>query len=869
MAPKDIYTFSSSSPRPFTTYNMSSPLPSPSDIFTKKVHVFRAGSRAIPTPQNATASFTNASRLPKLDNLQGGDTIRSFRLGAEDDDLLDMKDATKVAKPESQKSAAHNDEGDVHGKVAKKHRKTAAKEDDATTNVAEIEKSRKSRIKKVEEEPGVDGAVKGKAPRKSRAKKVEGEANPTKDKAVRKPRAKKADGGTQMKLRKAQVTKASTSKAEDGSTKTKNGIAIEDDPFANSLDYGLVEAVKRRTNWTPPPPTVETTPLAAPTPVNLLDGRLSSGCSKASVEKSNVFQDLFGSFGFRKLGSDATTNVLTDGAGTRKRKLIELVKTNISTSTTAPAPKAKAPKKKARTITQLATSAYADEDEEPAKPAPLLQYFPLKSTDRITSDGFKIPPKPRSKSPVKGGKGTAQAPILLSPESALKQVSNQDFLFGTSSQLAREESPTFLRDIHAAMQASNEMDDNDPFMSPTQFGAKDKTIRMMNRNLWSAAARDGSGKLLDVETVDLAVSPAVRRHCSTSAAPERDCSQARQDDSKTWHDVAELAEALTQKATADDSSKSIGPVETAIRLELLSSPSSIAKPSAQPATQSKAVSLKTVKIAVGKPSKALKAKDLGKPDFEAYTMAKLAKEVASYHFKPVKSRDQMIKLLEKCWEGKQRIAMGDISTNLPISSPNKKSKSVNQPPASSQAQAASPKRPRGRPKTDSTATPSPKQRTKTASVAAALSRARKLQKKAEALDEISDSDTAPAPSPPRRHPSQIGTPPLPLQLSSSASVDTRELSPTASQIRLFKYITTAVKSAPPSTDSSNPSWHEKILLYDPIILEDLTVWLNTGALEKAGWDGEVDPKEVKKWCESKSICCLWKENLRGGPRSRY
>jgi hypothetical protein len=52
-------------------------------------------------------------------------------------------------------------------------------------------------------------------------------------------------------------------------------------------------------------------------------------------------------------------------------------------------------------------------------------------------------------------------------------------------------------------------------------------------------------------------------------------------------------------------------------------------------------------------------------------------------------------------------------------------------------------------------------------------------------------------------------------------------------------------------------------------LEDLTVWLNTGALEKAGWDGEVDPKEVKKWCESKSICCLWKENLRGGTRSRY
>jgi len=150
-----------------------------------------------------------------------------------------------------------------------------------------------------------------------------------------------------------------------------------------------------------------------------------------------------------------------------------------------------------------------------------------------------------------------------------------------------------------------------------------------------------------------------------------------------------------------------------------------------------------------------------------------------------------------------------------------------------------------------------------------LARARKPENKSQELDEISDSDAAQTPSPPRRHPSQAGTPPLPLQLSSSASIDSRELSPDSAQARVFKYITTAVKTAPPSNDSSNPSWHEKILLYDPIILEDLTVWLNTGALQNAGWDGEVHPKEVKKWCGSKSICCLWKENLRGGARSRY
>jgi hypothetical protein len=59
-----------------------------------------------------------------------------------------------------------------------------------------------------------------------------------------------------------------------------------------------------------------------------------------------------------------------------------------------------------------------------------------------------------------------------------------------------------------------------------------------------------------------------------------------------------------------------------------------------------------------------------------------------------------------------------------------------------------------------------------------------------------------------------------------------------------------------------------MLLYDPIIVEDLTLWLNLGQLGKVGHDGEVSPAAVKKWCESRSICCLWKVNLRGKERKR-
>lgn len=144
----------------------------------------------------------------------------------------------------------------------------------------------------------------------------------------------------------------------------------------------------------------------------------------------------------------------------------------------------------------------------------------------------------------------------------------------------------------------------------------------------------------------------------------------------------------------------------------------------------------------------------------------------------------------------------------------------------------------------------------------------KKSKKLAPPEDIDDSDAPVTPSPPRRQSSQIKTPPLPLRLSTADDAEAA-LSANSSQKLLFGHITRAIKTAERSSDPQNPSWHEKILMYDPIVLEELTLWLNTGALEKQGWDDEVEPKEVKKWCESKSICCLWRESLRNGARSRY
>ena len=58
-------------------------------------------------------------------------------------------------------------------------------------------------------------------------------------------------------------------------------------------------------------------------------------------------------------------------------------------------------------------------------------------------------------------------------------------------------------------------------------------------------------------------------------------------------------------------------------------------------------------------------------------------------------------------------------------------------------------------------------------------------------------------------------------------------------------------------------------MYDAIVLEDLATWLNTVGLGRVGVDEEIHALEVRSWCEANSVCCLWKENLRGGKRGRY
>ncbi|TGO52174.1 hypothetical protein BOTNAR_0332g00140 [Botryotinia narcissicola] len=905
-------------------------------IKQKKAPNLQRGSGTAYIPLDATATFTTASTLSRRGSsgsLRGFNTAQSLATTTEHDG----NGRKKTAKPRApRKPAAKKEDGPIE-KVTKAPRKTTKKKDENTAEEVVVgivegveassltipeKKPRKSRAKKADdlggtgEDEDITGAivtddskaavekkarkpsvkksddvtgegVKEKAPRKPRAKKTNDEAGSEsvpKEKAVRKPRAKKTDGDTiaQLKMPKGKVTKTTnapipdkieTPKADKVSKHFASNPVVED--ILAEEGFGLAEAVKRRKNWTPP--------KSNQVLVDYDDSPEAGGSGS-----NQGFTELLGSFGFSSSEANSIEKRISSGvsngaAATRKRKLIEMVNTNIPTAISTKAAKEKAVKKKPRTLTDLATSAYATTEDDNIidnAPAPLLQYFPNTASGELTGDGFKMPPKPRSKSPVKGlsksKKGSAEEPILLSPESALKQVGNQDFVFGTSSQLAREDSPSLLRDLHDAMQESNELDDyDDPFISPhTKIDEKAKAVITAKRNLWSIAARDDHGDLMDVETVDLAHTPVAK--LDRIILSQKPSSSWITPAKNEWFDIDEIED--NRPPSTQVPVRQMGPIEMAISLELSNSP-------LQPKTSTKDVSTSSPRkkntkasVAKGTPEKTTAAK---MPDYESFTTPQLSREIQKYKFKQIKSRKKMIDLLVQCFESQNRPALGVLQGNIPITSqePSEISKAVASSSTRVELNISSSQRGRGQ-STKNTTTTKSKAKSKakskiTDSVAISemdsdtslseLRTPKKSKKGKQPIEDVSDFDHPMTPLPLQRSPSQIRKAYKALELSPAKNDQDDE----AQQAQLFTHIYTAITSAPPSQEHSKPSWHEKILLYDPIVLEDLASWLNTGALGKVDWDGEVAPKEVKRWCESKSICCLWKENQGGGARSRY
>ncbi|KAI9172207.1 Structure-specific endonuclease subunit SLX4 [Paramyrothecium foliicola] len=688
----------------------------------------------------------------------------------------------------------------------------------------------------------------------------------------------------------------------------------------------LESAMARKLNWTPP---------TNKTIVDLKSSPDPNG-SPSDWQKASVFRSLSETYGCKEaVNSVEEPPKKITYTVVKKRKLIELVPVKSAAESKPAEPaevsekpitKRKAPKKKPRTITDLATAAYkmpTQCDNVPPS-ASLLDYFPADGKTVAPQEDTSSKPKKTRKKMAKVSKKKAPPPkpVLLSPRAALKQVANQDFVFGTSSQLAREQSPTFLRDLQIAMQTSNHHGSED-FVTPINSDAIEPPEQ--RPKLWDAGARDAEGDLLDLEVINLAENSPELPPLIDESDPfgyrkaEGDgvsmgantmgsgTVQVNDDSFVNLSDI--LPSPVLKPAQGDGNDAS---VRTAA--ETGNQAHSRALVPGDPMPNASTVKQTSMAESTTEDQPA-------RPKFELYTDAQLSKQIKSYGFKPVKRRTAMIALLDQCWESKFRIGQNQLrqksTTTSPKASKTKTKTSTVQddveeargsheaehsrrltgvsdleeqePPPSAQPP-PSPKRPRGRPRKD-VSTPTKPARAKAAPKKAAASKraatatkgkksatsaplTKRRSKSPSFVIEIPDSESNDADgfsTSPSSSPEPTFSSPIAVDLSVSVSDDTDlSLAPAATddQEALFSSVTKAVTTAPRTTDPADPSWYEKILMYDPIVLEDLTAWLNSGQLTRVGFDGEVNPGEVKQWCESKSVCCLWKVNLRGKERKR-
>lgn len=974
-------------------------------------------------------------------------TSASLDAGTEDEPRA------KPAKPTTRKRQAvttNELEGAVDAPPAPKRgrpKKAVASEDSATA-LADTTKIAKPAVKRTRKKAVESGDILD----------TEAAATAEKPKPPPKPRKTKVSAKTKSvandPIETSEVTTVDIPEVVDFGVKPV--LPIEAPTDVLDLD----RASNRRRDWTPPtesalPPSFQqssdSSPVSEPfsthVPVDIDD----SGDAPAALD----FTRLMGDFGYQEENPrppPALSRTPSDGP-TTKRKRLEAVDVSAIEEPTKrkrkavepkepkppkepkqpkepkepkpkPPKKPKAPKKKPLTITALATAAYLPQpvitDEEQTKL--ISDFFPQPPTgaeDRLPGEAAKTTgstkdasaenkPAPKRKRALKKVQITVpEIHIKLdSPEAARENARRQQWLFGSSSQLAAAESPTELRELQQALKESEDM------MSSQQMGTSRATscahvpsaphgtslsIGQGVRVLWMSAARDfedstfASDQSPDNDDAGLPdeirqvqhppssiksapetrlpeAKPEIEVLTISSSAPKElespdsgyvDVDQIGRNSPDTTHipekletdgstvaavvpakpDVISLdttpeTEAVPRRAlgtrdpntnitkqTIDPESKKpgISPKKniTEPHVVCLDSPEKHSIGQLRKTTDFAAITRSPIIVRrMVNDSPALSAReDARRKFFDSPALS--AREEARKRFiiasptrdflRPSQARSHDIDhdpvLISPSKASAKPLEAG-AADNLasPASRPRRKSVSPSGLPKLSSSKPrgrppklepasnpASPARPRGRPRKPSIAEPS--------------SDYLDID-----IDAISDVEIPPhAPSPPRRLPTsppkatldfdRPPPPPLPAIATSTAPCTAKQLLAEFPSLAptLFPKITSTVRSTPPSRDHKAPTWHEKILLYDPIVLEDLTSWLNDQGVrlevsvprpvkgkgkkkaaeaddEKGVMDlvqEELQPWMVQKWCEEHSICCLWKEGLRGGVRQRY
>jgi hypothetical protein len=537
-----------------------------------------------------------------------------------------------------------------------------------------------------------------------------------------------------------------------------------------------------------------------------------------------------------------------------------------SKSNTSPE-KVKAPKKKPRTITDFVTEQYAAPIEAEhnssvtsefiAAPASIATKVPLndvsdsaakrsnakqprkRASSKSASESEVAKSKPKAKSKKASTKAAIKPKLivekLLSPTSALLKIGRQDVLFGTSSQLALEDSPTLIRHIQRAIKESEQVADNIPgiadAMRPPLWPRLSKVAG--KRGLWAASARGDDGQLLEkLEDVYIPVPD------RTQDLPLLMDGSYDDDPDASFADIDDIPIQISSDRPT--------PLEPLLKSteRLLNEVSPFLRDESGPN-----ISIDNMDDHGQAPPPSNQKAESSFLDIDDF---------------PTQSHTPSQTPLAMITNTKSSFLDIDdfspksfhLASNRPSSMP---------PPTTS---TGSPKKHRGRsqtsrPRTISTPTKEPSSKEKTKMPVSAPARPSTPQHskgRFADIEEIMDSedDEALSPTPPRIDRSLDSALPLipampalapkaksvksatktpkaarSLTITSGAEAQTpqvfqillTQLEWASCKLSVFKKITAAIRTLAPTAHPQNPSWHEKILLYDAIVLEDLTSFL--------------------------------------------
>jgi hypothetical protein len=502
---------------------------------------------------------------------------------------------------------------------------------------------------------------------------------------------------------------------------------------------------------------------------------------------------------------------------------------------------------------------------------PVKHISPLKKAAKA---GAKPPPKPRAKRTKKAKAGDKAAESqeavtksktanlagqkLLSPSAQAHKVVEQNLLFGTSSQLLSNHSPQFLGDLqHALKESEAEIvpEQNVLTSSPLELSTG-RAIRRKGGGMWAEAAvpveeetvtSDGFHILSPVaeknplEFLDdhatsalngtgFVISP-LGKHSSMVDSSDwnmiDDYSPNQGDGGFTTTLSAETQEPSTYITVTASTKNDCQP---SLPIPLIGSPSRLrVLPTPQISVQTERAALRALSTNTKSPTKAKSGASLGTPPEKAKAAKPNTKATSDKIVKSRKPRGRPAKARLDEADGLTKTLGG----SLPLQATPTKAEASN----------------------------------------------RNGSQKWVHIDEIEDSEPDMTPSPPRRRVRKGSSSKLP-NLVSSEAVSKRVNTLVASakhphwpeiQAILFPKITTIVKASPKPANTRMPSWYDKMLMFDPIVIEDLAGWLNEQGIriEVKEKEVEVMPWMVQRWCEENSVCCLWREGLRGGVKTKY